>query len=172
MYENRINAQLKVASIFRDEDGLYLSLIYKDAQFEGEKRDVYIPKVRLPIPVSCLPTINFKESGMAVDHCFLELFGPDGIFHLEAEPTDFHLRSALGVEVEAKDKFYAEVRQEKVLTEEEAMKALKEHFGCPVKIERTKKKCLNCKHHAHSICERPCKDCYGRSEWEEYDGTN
>ena len=172
MYEKRVPAELTDVSVYKDENGIFLSITYKNAEFDGERRDVYIPKVRLPIPVNCLPTINFEESGRVVDRCFLELFGPDGTFHLEAEPTDFHLRTALGVEVEAKNKRYAEVRREKVLTEEEAMKALKEHFGCPVKIERTKKKCLNCQHRTRSIGEKPCKDCYEHSEWEEYDGTD
>ena len=134
MFENRINAQLKDASIFRDEDGLYLSLIYKDAQFEGEKRDVYIPKVRLPIPVSCLPTIQFGSDGNE-EICQMELDSKTDWFHLDVEPCDgVIIKSTLGVEVDLSGKFVAEVRQEKVLSEEEALAALKEHFGCPVVV--------------------------------------
>lgn len=142
MYEKRIPAELTDVSVYKDEDGIFLSITYKNAEFDGERRDVYIPKVRLPIPMTCLPTIRFEESGMMRNHFYVELNGPICLIQLEAESTNFHLKSALEVEVEVKEKCYAEVRQEKIITKEEAGRILKQHFGCPVKIENRSQDCF------------------------------
>lgn len=165
MYEKQIGAVLTDASIFKDERGLYLSLTYEHAEFEGTKKKVIIPKVRLPIPTNHIPVIDFRTWSNDEQLCYLHLISGAGEnFRLTIEPTDFTVKNTLGKEAELKNEVFVEILEEKKITVEEAEKTLREHFGCPVKI--VKRSCENYKYSGLGMHEIPCQCCDKKSKWE------
>ena len=56
MYEKQIGAALTDASIFKDEKGLYLSLTYEHAEFEGTKKEGHNSKGKTPHPDEPYPS--------------------------------------------------------------------------------------------------------------------
>lgn len=171
MYDYMIKANLKDASIFKDEEGLYLSLTYENAEFHGTKREVVIPKVRLPIPTNQLPIIESRSSfADGLLHSLHLISGIGEVFHLTMEPADFTVNNTLGEEVKLKNEVFVETLIEKKVTIEEAKKILNKHFGCPVQIvERT---CGNCTYCGVRMNEVPCCYCDKKSRWEWKNATD